>query len=169
MRRTAIMIATIGCLMACGERVAEPDPSGPVVSTVVIASPSGSIFRNDTLRLTASVRDQNGAELSGKTVAWSSSNSLVASVDTSGRVIGLTAGQVAVTAAAEGKSGAVQTWTLEGPSVLLLARNGWRNTSLRPGDPVRVLIGRDKAGKPAGTFVRVTLADGKVLETGRVK
>jgi hypothetical protein len=114
MRRTAIMIATIGCLMACGERVAEPDPSGPVVSTVVIASPSGSIFRNDTLRLTASVRDQNGAELSGKTVAWSSSNSLVASVDSSGRVIGLTAGQVAVTAAAEGKSGAVQI-TVVGP------------------------------------------------------
>jgi len=65
--------------------------------------------------------------------------------------------------------GGVQLWSLEGPSILLLARNGWSVKSLTPGETVRVLMARAKSGEPEGTFVRVTRADGSVLETGRVR
>ena len=67
-----------------------------------------------------------------------------------------------------GKDGA-RTWEIEGPSVMMLARNAWRADSLKRGEKIRVLIAPEKSGKPAGSFMRVFKAGGAVLETGRIK
>ncbi|WP_309089514.1 DUF6152 family protein [Phenylobacterium sp.] len=68
-----------------------------------------------------------------------------------------------------GKGGAKTVWEIEGPSVMMLARNGWKNTSIKPGERIRVLIAPAKGGRPAGSFMRVFRPDGAVLETGRIK
>jgi hypothetical protein len=54
-------------------------------------------------------------------------------------------------------------WSLEGGSPNLLGRNGWKRTSLVPGDKVRILINPLRDGRPGGTFLEVHKADGKVF------
>jgi hypothetical protein len=54
-------------------------------------------------------------------------------------------------------------WSLEGGSPNLLGRNGWRRTSLAPGERVRVLINPLRDGRHGGTFLEVHKANGDVL------
>lgn len=58
-------------------------------------------------------------------------------------------------------------WAFEGASISVMVRNGWRSTSLRPGDRVRVLAAPRKDGSRGGEFLSVTLTEsGKVLRLG---
>ena len=54
-------------------------------------------------------------------------------------------------------------WSLEGGSPNILGRNGWKRTSLVPGDKVWVLIYPLKDGGPGGSFLEVHKPDGEVL------
>src|SRR3989449_9298897 len=58
-----------------------------------------------TVQLTATPKDGNGNPLSGRTVAWVSSNTTVAMVSSSGLVTGKVAGTATITATSEGQSG----------------------------------------------------------------
>lgn len=51
-------------------------------------------------------------------------------------------------------------WSLEGGSPGVLSRGGWKRTSLQPGDKVTVVIYPLRDGKPGGSFLEVTRADG---------
>ncbi|MGZ8414323.1 MAG: RCC1 domain-containing protein [Gemmatirosa sp.] len=82
---------------------------GPVatVASVVIASASNNLRVGDTLRLAATTRDSAGAVLAGRTVRWTSSAPIVASIDSvSGLVTALRAGTATLTATNEGRSAA---------------------------------------------------------------
>ena len=57
------------------------------------------------MQLTATLKDASGNTLSGRTVTWSSSNTSVATVSSSGLVSAVTPGSATVTAASEGKTG----------------------------------------------------------------
>jgi len=59
-------------------------------------------------------------------------------------------------------NGAVE-WSLEGGSPNILVRNGWKRTSLKAGEKVRVLIYPLRDGKPGGSFLEVHKTDGTVL------
>jgi hypothetical protein len=61
-----------------------------------------------------------------------------------------------------GSKGAVE-WSLEGGSPNILSRNGWKRTSLKVGEKVKVLIYPLRSGQPGGSFVEVHKADGTVL------
>ena len=78
------------------------------VATVTVNPPSANIFVGGTLQLAATIKDANGNTLLGRAIAWSSSNSAIATVDAaSGFVTGVSAGgPVTITATSEGKSGA---------------------------------------------------------------
>ncbi len=54
-------------------------------------------------------------------------------------------------------------WALEGGSPNILARNGWKRTSLEVGEKVRVLIYPLKSGEAGGTFLEIHKEDGMVL------
>lgn len=54
-------------------------------------------------------------------------------------------------------------WSLEGGSPGILSRNGWKRTSLKPGEKVTVEIYPLKSGEPGGSFIEVTRADGSKL------
>lgn len=58
-------------------------------------------------------------------------------------------------------------WAFEGTAIPVMVRNGWRSSTLRPGDHVRVLAAPRRDGTHAGEFISVTLADsGKTLQAG---
>ena len=100
---TLAVILVLGC--GGGTEPTNP-PSASIVTTVEITPPNASPFIGDTLQLTATVKDQRGALIAGKTVTWSSGNPATATVDTAGRVILMAAGSVTITATVEARSGA---------------------------------------------------------------
>ena len=61
------------------------------------------------------------------------------------------------------ENGKTVEWSLEGGSPNILSRNGWKRTSLTPGEPVRVLIYPLRDGRPGGSFLEVHKQDGSVL------
>jgi len=83
----------------------------PVGSAVIVPSPA-SVQVGQTVALTVNLFDGNGEPLSaaGRTIAWSSSNASIASVNSSGTVTGVAIGTVTVTATVTtpGQPGSVQ-------------------------------------------------------------
>jgi uncharacterized protein YjdB len=75
------------------------------VASVTVTPASASLNDGQTVQLTATPRDANGAPLSGRAVTWSSNNTSVATVNGSGLVTGVTAGSATITATSEGQSG----------------------------------------------------------------
>lgn len=57
-------------------------------------------------------------------------------------------------------------WGAEGGSPNMMARNGWKRATLKPGDKVVVVVNPLKDGRPNGALVKITLPDGKVLGPG---
>jgi uncharacterized protein YjdB len=81
--------------------VAPPAP----VATVTVSPASASVAAGQTVQLTATPKDSNGAALTGRVVTWATSNAAVATVSSSGLVSGLVVGTATITATSEGKSG----------------------------------------------------------------
>lgn len=77
------------------------------VATVEVTAPVTTTMAGGTLQVQAITKDSVGGVLTGRTVAWSSSNEQVATVSPAGVVTGVTAGPATITGTAEGKSGAV--------------------------------------------------------------
>ncbi len=75
------------------------------VATVTVSPASASVTAGQTVQLTATPKDANGNTLTGRTISWTSSNTSVATVSSSGLVSGVVAGSATITATAEGKSG----------------------------------------------------------------
>src|SRR5216117_725734 len=78
--------------------------SVPVASVTVSPAPA-SVQAGQTLQLTATPKDLNGNPLTGRTITWSSSNTSVATLNSSGLVSGVVAGSATITATSEGQSG----------------------------------------------------------------
>ena len=75
------------------------------VASVTVTPASGSLYVGQTVQLTATPKDSAGNPLTGRVIAWSSDNTTVATVSTSGLVTGKGAGSATITAASGGKSG----------------------------------------------------------------
>lgn len=61
------------------------------------------------------------------------------------------------------EKGGTDRWSVECNSPNNLARQGWKSTSLKPGDKVTVLIHPLRSGDKGGSFMSATLANGTVL------
>ena len=61
------------------------------------------------------------------------------------------------------EKGATVTWKVEMTSPAYLVKAGWKSTTLKPGDEVKVSVRPLRDGTPGGLFVSVTLADGRTL------
>jgi len=57
-------------------------------------------------------------------------------------------------------------WGLECGSPNMMARTGWKRTTLKPGDKVVAVLNPLKDGKPNGSLVKITLPDGRTLGPG---
>ena len=60
-------------------------------------------------------------------------------------------------------AGGVELWGVEGMSPNFLERRGWSKTTLKVGDKVTVFIHPLKDGGKGGSFVKITLPDGKEM------
>ncbi len=106
-RRPTLVLLASSLVVACGgdSTTAPPPPAGPVVTTVVVAPGVAELAVPDTVRLTATVKDQNGNVLTGRSLAWSSGSTGVATVAADGLVTAVAQGQATITATVDGKSG----------------------------------------------------------------
>jgi hypothetical protein len=59
--------------------------------------------------------------------------------------------------------GAKAVWSFEMTSPAILVRAGWKSTTIKFGDKVKVVGNPMRNGDPGGLFVRVTLPDGTVM------
>ena len=62
--------------------------------------------------------------------------------------------------------GSEEVWGIEGGSPNLLMQRGWSKTSFKPGEKVTLEIHPLKDGRPGGSFMKVTRADGTSMGEG---
>jgi uncharacterized protein YjdB len=97
---TAKLTATIG-----GQSGSSSITVGqPVVAAVAVSPTSASINVGGTTQLTPTATTASGATVSGVTYSWSSANSGMASVSSTGLVTGVAAGSTTITVTSNGKS-----------------------------------------------------------------
>jgi hypothetical protein len=65
----------------------------------------------------------------------------------------------------DGKGGE-QEWSFEMGALGMLARTGWKSSTVKPGDKVTVVMNPLKSGEPSGRLLKVTLPDGRVMGPG---
>ncbi len=75
------------------------------VASVNVSPAAASLDVDGTVQLTAMPQDPNGNPLSGRTVVWTTSNGLVATVSDSGLLTGVATGTATITATSEGVGG----------------------------------------------------------------
>jgi hypothetical protein len=66
----------------------------------------------------------------------------------------------------KGEDGKVVRWVTETSNPPDMINRGWSIRSFKPGDEVTVVIRPVKSGKPVGSVIKVTKADGTVLSAG---
>jgi hypothetical protein len=62
------------------------------------------------------------------------------------------------------EGGSVKHYTLEGTSINMLQRTGWRSNMIKAGDEVKVVFAPLLSGQPAGLLLEITLANGEKKE-----
>src|SRR5437764_1019580 len=88
------------------------------VASVSVAPATATVTTGGTQQLAATLKDASGSALTGRSVAWTSSNAAVATIGGSGMVTAIAAGSATITAASGGKSGtATITVTTQPPVV----------------------------------------------------
>ena len=104
---TSNIVATVGGKSGSAtETVAAPVQTP---ASVQITAPTTSITTGNTLQLGATVKDSAGQTMTGASVSWSSGNTSVATVSSSGMVTGVAAGTATITATSGSAKG---TFTL---------------------------------------------------------
>jgi Family of unknown function (DUF6152) len=62
-----------------------------------------------------------------------------------------------------GDDGKVVNWSIEMNPPTYLIRGGWKSSTLKAGDKIRIVANPIRSGEPSGKYVSVTLPDGRVL------
>jgi uncharacterized repeat protein (TIGR01451 family) len=91
----------------------------PGVATVVISPSTVTLIPEESVQLSARVTDTEGNLLTGRAVQWSTSNSTIATVTTTGMVEAVGAGTATIQASVEGRSGSASITVVEGPTLRL--------------------------------------------------
>lgn len=60
-------------------------------------------------------------------------------------------------------AGKEEIWAIEMNAPQNLMRDGWKRTTIKSGDKVTVIVRPLRDGKPGGSFVSITLPDGRTL------
>lgn len=107
----AQVIATVGIKSVSADITVIPPP----VASVAVTPGSASVAVGSTQQLTAATLDGSGNPLTGRAVAWASSDETKAKVSTSGLVTAVAPGAVTVSASSEGKSGVANLTILPPP------------------------------------------------------
>ena len=129
----AFMAATL--LPACGDDGINPEPTKPTTVTVSPASVSLQSLE-DTVQLTATVKNQHGQTMSDVATTWTSSDPATATVDASGLVTAVANGTADVTATAGSVSGIAKMTVAQVPAEISVDPDSLVFTQI--GDTARV-------------------------------
>ena len=111
----------------------------------VSVSAAGPVLVGDTVRLVAETQDANGHAVAGSEFSWASSDTTVATVDASGLVTGLAAGEAEVTATSSGTTGGVEVAVRAAGAVSVSPSR----EAIALGDTLRlVAVALDENGQP---------------------
>ena len=119
-----IHLSVVLLLAACGGPDDDILPPSPPRPTSVTVSPTSLSFTSigTTQQLSATVRDQNGATMSGASVSWATSALSVATVSSSGLVTSVAEGTATITAMSGSASGtAAVTVAIPAPADTIIA------------------------------------------------
>lgn len=172
---TAISLCTL--LGSCGggsDRIAGPPPPPPV-ATVSVVLPSANLTIGQTIQAAATTKDAAGNVLAGRTVSWSSTNTAVGAVNTSGVVTAVSEGSTSITAASEGQTGSASltvspipvasvSVTLAAPSLTVGGTS--QATATTKDASGNVLTGRVVAWASSNAAVTTVSASGLVTAVG---
>jgi uncharacterized protein YjdB len=75
------------------------------IATISVTPATDTVVVSQTLQLTATAKDAQGGALTGRAIAWSSSDASKATVSSTGLVTGVSPGAVTISASSEGKTG----------------------------------------------------------------
>ena len=165
---TATIVATSEGKTGSAVLIVAPPP----VATVNVALASQQIFPGGSTAAVAELRSAAGAVLSGRSIAWSSSATSIATVDAGGNVTAIAQGTTSISATSEGKSGSA-VLTVAPPPVSTVSVT-LAQTSVRSGTPTvasavlrddrgNVLTGRTIAWSSSATSVATVDGGGTVL------
>jgi uncharacterized protein YjdB len=141
------------------------------VASVTVTPPTASLLVGQTLQLTATPQSAAGAPLPDRSVAWSTSNAVIATVSAAGLVTAHAAGAASISATSEGKTGSA-TITVTAVPVASVTVEPATFTLLAGGSIQLVATPKDSAGNPLTgrtvTWASANPAIASVSTSGRV-
>lgn len=124
----------------------DPDPDPPSVAAVVITPATPRVFEDGSLTLAVETRAADGRVLTGRAVAWSSSDPQVASVSSTGVVSASDPGTASISATSEGQTGTVTVTVLRSNTAQVEVSPG--GVLLGTGDTATLsAVARDSVGR----------------------
>ena len=147
------------------------------VSAVTVSPAADTLVVGDTLRLASEATDANGHPVAGAEFTWASSDTLVATVDDSGLVTGVAAGEAEITATSSGVTGRAQvtvvapaptTIVVTPDSVVFTAIGRTEQLSAEVRDQIgRAMVGLTVSWSSGDTLVAAVDSAGLVTAAGR--
>jgi trimeric autotransporter adhesin len=122
------------------------------IAQVVVTPSPADVVINQTVQLTATLRDAAGAEIPARNITWSSSSDAAATVTQTGLVTGKVVGAVTITATAEGKIGTTTVNVKPAPVATVTVTPDPLNLALGQNGTL-VATTRDAAGNSLGRTV----------------
>lgn len=142
--RSLLASGLVLLLVGCGGGDKGPTAPAPVAS-VAIAPSNTTLLSGQSQQLTATTLAANGATLSGRAVAWNSSNPAVGTVSGTGLLSVTAAGATTITATSEGKAGTATITVIPVPVSSVVVTPG--ATTILVGQTVQLTaVARDSVG-----------------------
>jgi hypothetical protein len=130
------------------------------VAAVEIVPATLTLLEGEERTLVAVARAASGAELSGRSVSWTSLSPLVATIDDGGRVTAIARGEATIRANVEGVTATAELTVLAAPSVSLSSDQvDLEATQGSASEPVGVDVTNGGAGTLSGLSVAITYPD----------
>jgi hypothetical protein len=140
------------------------------VASITLSPSSATVAVGKTTKLTATLKDAQGNKLTGLPVSWSSVNSKIAKVDSSGTVTGLAAGSARIVAASGGVRDTAKVTVTAASVTLKQVVLTPSSASLQTGDTVRFSAGgKFSDGSSRSIDVTYTAGGGTISSTGLYK
>jgi hypothetical protein len=114
----------------------------PKVASLTLAPPAGQLFPGQTVPIVATLKDRNGAILSGRPIFWQTSKSRIATIDASGNLKALAGGTITVSATAEDVTAQITVVVLPPPGTFAPTVTAISPATLTPG-AVATITGTD--------------------------
>lgn len=125
--RVALLALIPPIVAACGDGSTAPDFA--LVALVIVQPDSVAVAVERDVQLHVTLQDRAGNTLPERLVAWNSSDTNTARVDSTGVVYGVEVGRVTITAVADGRSDSAAVRVAEGYTSVAASVNGRENFS----------------------------------------